>query len=212
MEYSTHIFLDNYGGGKGETIYKHYGERFNEYFDNLDNETQVISQLKGCTWELAAILRLEQIGNQTSIVNFTKVKDEEATKTTVDESYNEGDSVISNLDTGFDIQFAILEDDEATTKTVEGKREKDDEEDNAEIVKARMRKMEQNSREATRKKSCRHLRILRRIKKGTITGIWINCDIHIRSWWIMTTAMRPYTCAANRYAKFGSNRRFKPGD
>ena len=51
------------GGGKGKTIYKHYGERFNKYFAKLDKETHVISQIKGCKLELAAILRLEQIDN-----------------------------------------------------------------------------------------------------------------------------------------------------
>ena len=91
-------------------------------------------------------------------------------------------------------------------------REKVDEDDNAEIVKARMMKMARISREVTRKKPCHQPTNSRRIKRVRITGTWINCAVQIGKWWIMTASMQPYTCAANRYAKFGSNRRFKPGD
>ena len=180
---------------------------------------------------------MEQIKHQNFCENLTKFKDEEATTTTAGESCDERDRVIPNLEPGVDTHFLRLEDDEATTTKadesledgapnlrikfcqhfkiqtqIDSIREKVDKDDNAEIVKARMMKMARISREVIRKKPCRQPTNSRRIKRVRITETWINCAAQFGKWWIMTASMQPYTCAANRYAKFRSNRRYKPGD
>ena len=87
-----------------------------------------------------------------------------------------------------------------------------DSEAKEEIGNVRMMKMTQNTRESTRKISCRQPTNARRIKRVRNTGTYIKCALRIVKWWTMTASIQPYTCAANRYAKFRSYRRFKPGD
>ena len=87
-----------------------------------------------------------------------------------------------------------------------------DSEAKKEFVKARMMKMARNTRESTMKKPCRQRTKAMRIKRVRNNGTWFNCALQIVKWWTMTELIQPYGCAANRYAKFRSNRRFKPGD
>ena len=81
-----------------------------------------------------------------------------------------------------------------------------------EIVNVGMMKIAQITRERTRKKHWRQPVNARRIKIDRNTGTHANCGLRITKWWTMIALIQPYTCAANRYAKFRSNRRFKPGD
>ena len=81
-----------------------------------------------------------------------------------------------------------------------------------EILNGRMMRVTQITRERTRKKPWRQPANARRIKKVRNTGAWVNSVHRIAKWWTMVASIQSYTCAANRYAKFRSNRRFKPGD
>ena len=65
-------------GGKGKTVYKYYGENLDEYFTKLEAETAAIAQDKGCVWEWAGILRLDQIFNQNKAMNLEANVSEEA--------------------------------------------------------------------------------------------------------------------------------------
>ena len=105
------------GGEKGKTIHKYYGEKFNEYFTKLDRESYVITQVKGCEWERAALLWLEKICDQNPFENSSEFKEDEATTTMADESWDEGGSIISNIEPEIDAQFSKFKGDEATVTT-----------------------------------------------------------------------------------------------
>ena len=80
------------------------------------------------------------------------------------------------------------------------------------LVKASMIKEARKTRKGTMKKPiCQSTKAMR-IKRVGNSGTWFDCAIRILKWWTMTELNQPYSCAANRYAKFKSNRRFKPGD
>ena len=81
-----------------------------------------------------------------------------------------------------------------------------------EILNVSMMRIEHITRERTRKKFWRQPANARRIKKVRNTGAGVNSVCRIAKWWTMVASIQSYTCAANRYAKFRSNRRFKPGD
>ena len=87
-----------------------------------------------------------------------------------------------------------------------------DSEGKEEIANVGMMRIAQITRERTRKKPWRQPVNARRIKIDRNTGAHANCGLRITKWWTMIASIQPYTCAANRYAKFRSNRRFKPGD
>ena len=52
----------------------------------------------------------------------------------------------------------------------------------------------------------------RRTKKSSNPGVCNSWLLQMVKWWAMTMIIGTYSCAANRYAKMRSNRRFKPGD
>ena len=81
-----------------------------------------------------------------------------------------------------------------------------------EIRNVRMTKMAQNKKKSSRKKPYKYPVNAMRIKRVRNTGTCVNCALQTVKWWTMTASIQPYTCGANRYAKFRSNRRFKPGD
>ena len=80
------------------------------------------------------------------------------------------------------------------------------------ILNVSVSRIEQITRERTRKNLWRQPANAKRIKKVRNTGSWVNGVRQIAKWWTMFALIQSYTCAANRYAKFRSNRRFKPGD
>ena len=73
-------------------------------------------------------------------------------------------------------------------------------------------RIEQITRERTRKNLWRQPAKAKRIKKVRNNGSWFIGVRQIAKWWTIVTSIQSYTCAANRHAKFRSNRRFKPGD
>ena len=197
------IYCKTKGGGKGKTIYKYYGERFKEYFTELDIKSQRISLIEGCEWELAAILQLELIRNQNPVETLSKSKNEEATTTTAE---TQMDSILENVeeeDVTHEVYVLIKNEETANVTDSKGKKE---------IVQTKMRNMARSTRKSIKKKPCCYPTKARRVKRVRNTGTWINCALQFVKCWTMIALSRPYTCAANRYAKFGSNKRFKPGD
>ena len=81
-----------------------------------------------------------------------------------------------------------------------------------EVAKARMIKMAWVTRRSAKRKPCCQRKKEKRSKIVGYTRTWFECNIRSLKWWTMTELNQPYSCAANRYAKFKSNRRFKPGD
>jgi len=53
---------------------------------------------------------------------------------------------------------------------------------------------------------------VKRTKKSSNPGVCNSWLLQMVKWWAMTMIIGTYSCAANRYAKMRSNRRFKPGD
>jgi len=80
------------------------------------------------------------------------------------------------------------------------------------IVNAMSMKTMQIMRKKTRKRSWYQPQNKRRIKKPSNSCSRIKFVRQMVKWWAITTSIQSYTCAANRYAKMRSNRRFKPGD
>ena len=74
-------------GGKGKTVFKYCGEKLDEYFDKLNVEISAASRDKGCQWEWAGILRLEQIFNQDKAMDLEANVPEEV-KAEVEEHFH----------------------------------------------------------------------------------------------------------------------------
>ena len=193
----------------------------------------------------------------------------EATTTTAEESWYEGESITSNLEQGLDTQYPISKDNGVITTTPDesweeggnsiptlepgiyiqpfrlttitgpniGRQETREERDrrllrqhlkankspklknkfslcfkNQTQLDSIREKVEETDNASEDHCILQKDKNARRTKRVRDTGTWINCAYQIVMWWTMIASMQPYTCAANRYAKFGSNRRFKPGD
>ena len=80
------------------------------------------------------------------------------------------------------------------------------------ITHARMRKRKEIARERIAKRLPPQPKNTVSIKKVRNPGLHVTFMFWMIKWWTVVTSIQPYTCAANRYAKMRSNRRFKPGD
>ena len=259
-------FCKSKGGGKGKTIYKYYGENFDDYFKKIDRESHVIAQVKGCGWEKAALLRLKKISEQNPFQNYPKINEIKTAATTADESGDDGGSVISNLESRIDTvtfphvgrQETINERERMPTRNLseahkisdernksshhlehqalsDDSGEKSDVEDfprenhcviKQEVIssiveeselkeddtKARKIKMAWDIRRNNKRKPCSQRTKEKRNKRFGYKRTWFEGNIRSLKWWTMRELNQSYSCAANRYAKFKSNRRFKPGD
>ena len=79
-------------------------------------------------------------------------------------------------------------------------------------INVRRLKSMQITRKRTRRRFWYQSQNKRRTKTSSNSSVCNNCWLQMVKWWAMTMIIGTYSCAANRYAKMRSNRRFKPGD
>ena len=254
------------GGREGKTIYKFYGENFDDYFKKLDRETHVIARVKGCEWERAALLLLQRICKLNSVKTSSNT-DKIRTATTIsDESWEEGGSVISSLESGFDTVIVPLVGRQETnnererihtgnlleahkvsyernrrnnhpehqahpeepgkTSDVENRPRMGlcdiNQEENVSSVedpkpKKEAEETKPNKRAGETRRNYKIRPYHQRTKQKKSKRVehmktWIEYNGRRLKWWTMKELNKPFSCAANRYARFKSNRRFKPGD
>ena len=216
----------------------------------------------------------EALAEEEGIIleNFSKFKEDEATATTTEESWDESGSLTSNLESMIDLQpigrtidtvpnievqetrkerdRRLLRQHRATCrgpkerkKTFRHSRhqtrldsihENDGEEGRDQAsstipkdlriapvadseleevaINVRRLKSMQITKKRTRRRSWHRSQNKRRTKTSSNSGVRNNCLLQMVKWWAMTMIIGTYSCAANKYAKMRSNRRFKPGD
>lgn len=80
------------------------------------------------------------------------------------------------------------------------------------VINVRRLKSMQITRERMRRRFWYRSQNKRRTKTSSNSSVCNNCWLQMVKWWAMTMIIGTYSCAANRYAKMWSNKRFKAGD
>ena len=81
-----------------------------------------------------------------------------------------------------------------------------------EAAKTKPIKLAGETRRSYKIKPCHKRTKQKKSKRAEYMKTWIEYNNRRLKWWTMKDLNKPFSCAANRYARFKSNRRFKPGD
>ena len=111
----------------------------------------------------------------------------------------------SNVENGARVDLCAIKQEENSPVVEDPKLKK-------EAVKAKPIKLAWETRRSNKIKPCPQRTKHKKSKRAEHMRTWIECNTRSLKWWTMKELNKPFSCAANRYARFKSNRRFKPGD